>query len=174
MSKVLTFSTKFPSYHPRKGEPTYFVEKIHKSLIGIKSFEDRILIEKQLELELIEPMGSYFYDEEFELCAPKHHTIRAGNRFKAGDMFSPRIWSGRPYNSKQIVIAPDIRVEKVWDFQIQQPIIWVNNIPVSSSHELIKSVSENDGLEIKEFLDWFQYPKPFKGQIICWNKNINY
>ena len=28
MSRVMTFSRVFPSYHPRKGDPTYFVEAI--------------------------------------------------------------------------------------------------------------------------------------------------
>jgi hypothetical protein len=28
MSKVLTFSRVFPSYHPKAGHPTYFVEKM--------------------------------------------------------------------------------------------------------------------------------------------------
>lgn len=36
----------------------------------------------------------------------KHHTIRAGNRFKTGDYFSPRVWSGSPYNSKQLNMRP--------------------------------------------------------------------
>ena len=35
MSKVITFSRYFPSYHPRKGEPTFFVEKIHWGLIDL-------------------------------------------------------------------------------------------------------------------------------------------
>lgn len=32
MSKVITFSRTFPAYHPRKGEPTYFVEKFWTSI----------------------------------------------------------------------------------------------------------------------------------------------
>lgn len=27
MAKVISFSTKFPPYHPNAGEPTFFVEK---------------------------------------------------------------------------------------------------------------------------------------------------
>jgi hypothetical protein len=32
MSRVITFSRVFPSYHPRKGEATFFVESVLKSL----------------------------------------------------------------------------------------------------------------------------------------------
>lgn len=32
MAKVITFSRVFPSYHPKAGQPTYFVEAIYKAL----------------------------------------------------------------------------------------------------------------------------------------------
>src|SRR3989304_2910881 len=105
MARIITFSTTFPSYHPRRGELTYFREKL---LIGfglsgydMKSFP--------ITLD---------YKSEKEWWWAKYHTIRAGNRWKVGDMFSPRVWSGKPYNSKQIIIAPDIEVMKIWDFEI--------------------------------------------------------
>jgi len=38
MTKVITFSRTYPSYHIRKWEPTNFVEKIYKS-IGFNPFD---------------------------------------------------------------------------------------------------------------------------------------
>src|SRR6188768_2992687 len=109
MSKVLTFSRVFPSYHPRKGKPTYFVEQIQNSLCS-------------MNLPIYggeEDCPMWFLNSlTKENVGYKHHTIRGGNRFKAGDWFSPRVWSGKPYNSKQIIIAPDIQVKKVWDFEL--------------------------------------------------------
>ena len=32
---VITYSRFFPTYHPRKGEPTFFVEKIWKGLYDL-------------------------------------------------------------------------------------------------------------------------------------------
>lgn len=32
MSKVITFSRVFPAYHPKKGQPTYFIEKIYAGI----------------------------------------------------------------------------------------------------------------------------------------------
>lgn len=31
MARVITFSRKFPSYHPKAGQPTHFVEQILNS-----------------------------------------------------------------------------------------------------------------------------------------------
>jgi hypothetical protein len=100
MSRVITFSRYFPAHHPRCGESTYFVEKIWASLET--SFLDQLADEDRI----FNPRLS------LDVFAPKHHTIRAGHRFKAGDWFSPRVWSGKPYNSKQIQFAPDIQVKK--------------------------------------------------------------
>ena len=138
MAKVITFSRTFPSYHPKKGQETKFVEKF---LNGVK-------------------------------C----HTIRAGNRWNIGDKFSPRFWSGKPYRSPQIIIAADTEIKKVWDFEIKDELMLIDNkfYCWSSSTALLDKLADNDGLSRVELLDWFKYPKDFKGQIICWNENINY
>jgi hypothetical protein len=172
MSKVITFSRQFPSYHPRAGEPTYFVEQLQNSLCsmnlpiyGGKCDPPLKFLESLTKLNV----------------GLKHHTIRAGHRFKAGDWFSTRVWSGKPYNSKQIIIAPDIQVKKVWDFTIKK---YINDWYMDfgrhyvcfgyEDYSTIDTLAKNDGLARQDFLDWFQYPKPFEGQIICWNENIHY
>jgi hypothetical protein len=158
MSKVMTFSRMFPSYHPRKGEPTYFVEKILASL-GQSLADEYRLFNPRLSLDSFEP---------------KHHTIRSGHRFKAGDLFSPRVWSG---NSKQIIIAPDIQVKKVFSFQICpfDGSYLVNTGSISTDD--LKILAINDGFEyLDDFELWFKIKKRcgFSGQIICWNENIEY
>ena len=124
-----------------------------------------------------------FISSEFNLLEdylPKHHTIRAGHRFKVGDKFSPRVWSGNPYNSKQIIIAPDTEIVKVWDFVIKldeadEPSIYLNGkfysqIGAGDSVEIAK----NDGLTVMDMKLWFKHPKPFDGQIIAWSDIPNY
>lgn len=174
MSKVLTFSRKFPAYHPKAGQPTYFVEKIakslHKSGLAPWDIPDEI-----------------FCQEMYYLSEPKNHTIRAGNRWKVGDKFSPRVWgddinpkSGKSgaYQSKQIIIAPDIEVKKVWEFFINGGEFKIDdNIYGGESEsifELLELIALNDGLNRHDLMAWFKYPKPFSGQIICWNENVNY
>lgn len=165
MSKVITFSRLFPAYHPRKGEPTYFVEKIWS---GIKEDFSKTLIGLDNEL----------FNFSKGIYKPKYHTIRAGNRWKVGDKFSPRVWSDKPYRSKQITISPDIEIKKVWEVKIEQfgssKIISYPTKRKGYDYMIsLGDVANNDGLSIKDFNNWF-IKVPFIGQIICWNENINY
>lgn len=112
MSKVITFSRFFPAYHPKAGQPTYFVEKIWQSLGGPTHDHAMAFAERPGDYTSSIAWGYRMVD------GIKHHTIRAGHRWKEGDWFSPRVWSGKPYRSKMIQFAPDIQVKKVWDFDI--------------------------------------------------------
>lgn len=180
MSRVLTFSRFFPSYHARRGEPTYFVEKIWRSLLPENS-----------------PLRPYWMDDKWLInddntksipwdYEPKHHTIRAGHRWKVGDKFSPCVWvlpGGRfTKGNKQIIIAPDIEVKKVWDFDIIDlggvDCIRIDGEPFGQFHPLAKGcqdIAKNDGLTAIELIQWFSKPSPIvQYQIICWNGSIEY
>lgn len=189
MSKVITFSRTFPSYHPRKGEPTNFVEKVWMSFIDLG------LISMSRCCELSRETGFGWFDmNNIRKCpfTPKGHTIRKGHRFKAGDYFSPRVWgndinpkSGRkgPYHSKQIIIAPDIEVKKVWNMHFE----WmrkegdaeytlygfINDKLVTP--ETAITLADNDGLTVEDMNYWFAKVKHMEEfQIICWNEKVNY
>lgn len=170
MSRVITFSRTFPAYHPKAGQPTYFVEKLWNS---IYAGQDR-------EVALIShELGGIWsgWCEVRESEQPKHHTIRGGHRFKVGDKFSPRVWSGKPYNSKQIIIAPDIEVKKTFDFVIDILGGEYRMNGVAIHIETLKLISMNDGFsELDDFELWFNVKRGegFIGQIICWNENVNY
>lgn len=177
--KVITFSRNFPTTHPRKGEPTYFVEKIFRSFITyehLTSSDQNDFADYYCELiSDLELTGLDYY--------PKHHTIRAGERWKVGDWFSPRIWSGKPYASKQIQFAPPIQIKKIWPVEIKISVeCFEIGIPTTAkdySFQLpIDEVSKNDGLSIDDFKNWFLiHPKKkelFQGQILCWNDSIEY
>ena len=167
MAKVITFSQKFPSYHPKAGQPTYFVEAFYKSLFVMKC------LPKELE--------ESFNHEVFLNGMTKHHTVRSGNRFKKGDFFSPRVWgtdvnpkSGKSgaYHSKQIILSHDTEIKNVWDIEINEATeISINGKFISYGWEV--ELANNDGLSWQEFNDWF-VKLPFKGQIICWNDAISY
>mgnify|MGYP000913225095 FL=1 len=167
MAKVITFSQKFPSYHPKAGQPTYFVEAFYKSLFVMKC------LPKELE--------ESFNHEVFLNGMTKHHTVRSGNRFKKGDFFSPRVWgtdvnpkSGKSgaYHSKQIILSHDTEIKNVWDIEINEATeISINGKFISYGWEV--ELANNDGLSWQEFNDWF-VKLPFKGQIICWNDAVYY
>ncbi len=172
MARVITFSKVFPSYHFRKGEPTFFIEKFLNSIYKNKDIPYGFYtLKKYDELNLT-------FDETE---ADKHHTIRLGNRWKSGDFFSPRVWSGKPYNSKQIIIAPDTEIKNVWDIEI-----WTDNtycfIGIKTGENewsLISfgEVAKNDGLTPQELKAWFKLKPnqdPIKAQIICWSNSVKY
>lgn len=168
------FSRTFPMTHTRAGKPTWFVEKIWKCLWETTSFQG--IAEYEAAYQETFPVGEA-PEENIHCHFPKGHTIRAGNRWKIGDFFAPRIWSGRPYNSKTIQFAPPIMVENIWRFSIINRTIYIDAAAVHT--DTIERVAKNDGLAFDDFLTWFmpvskkQQPD-FEGQIICWNKNIEY
>lgn len=178
MSRVITFSRVFPSYHPRKGDPTYFVEQIWNGFRdeGFELSEEYYSFVR--EYQKIKRVG-----EHLHFGGVKHHTIRAGHRWKVGDYFSPRVWSGEPYNSKQIQFAPDIQVMKVWDFDAEG-----TDFFLSGKHEIthpegfdFSELEKNDGLSNGALIDWICLSPDFKkkgnkfsGQVICWNDSLTY
>src|SRR5687768_9033097 len=98
MARPILFSQRFPSYHPRKGELTFFVEKIWKYLAGQHDEHAGRALKDFFESDLFSSFSP-------DMIFPKFHTIRSGHRWKVNEVFSPRIWSGPPYRSKQIPIG---------------------------------------------------------------------
>lgn len=169
MSKVITFSRVFPAYHPRKGEKTFFPEKVLGGLIELGLCDSDTILRNNLDLNIF-----FIIDLNKNF---KYHTIRAGNRWKVGDKFSPRVWSGKPYKSKQIIIAPDIEIKKTWDFHMDLNGVYSLNGKYLD-HKKYFHLAKNDGLEVSDMFHWFMpnfdKPKEFTGQIISWNENIKY
>lgn len=172
-------SRYFPSHHPKAGQHTYFVEKLWMSINAENLKWER---PDALEVE-----WNNYTDNNFE---PKNHTIRAGNNVKAGDFIQFYCWSGKPYRSKQIVIAPPIEVKKVWNINIDfDKSDLINNKPAIRFHcngliykygsVFSEELSKNDGLSLIDMRDWFSvHPKleknTFSGQIICWSNDTSY
>lgn len=167
--KVITFSRFFPKGHPRQGQPTHFVEKVEACLADtIPGWE----MPKTFTLHEWHPY--------YNCTMPKGHTIRAGNRWKPGNMASLRVWSDKPYRSKQVEFA-QVEVKKVWRVEINMfqtsPIIKVENRLLTYEEGI--DIAANDGLSLTDFISWFAiHPKKkeqkFSGQIIAWNPDINY
>jgi len=167
--KVLTFSRFFPKGHPKHGQPTWFVEKIMAGLADTlpdwKMKDDFIL---------------YDWYQYYNCTMLKHHTIRVGNRWKAGDMASLRVWSDKPYRSKQVEFAK-VKIIKTWDVSISDGNYSINTIQHGSfiPDTGLQTLANNDGLYVADFWAWFNiHPKrngeQFSGQIICWSDKVSY
>ncbi len=162
MARVIIFSRKYPSYHTRKCENTFFVEKFLRSLLDERTFPNLVGANSlNIPVSMIGMINK---------SQPKNHTIREGKRWKVGDKFSPRIWSGKPYRSKQIIISPDVIVKQIWNFRLTKSNYYLNGKKLNLTQ--LKEVALNDGLTSDDLELWFQ--KPFKGQIICWSDKVNY
>ena len=168
MARAIMFSKYFPSYHPKAGQPTYFVEKIRKYLSGSGNGESSQNFTKSL---LNDVSGNTSSVDVF----PKFHTIRSGHRWKELEYFSPRIWSGPPYASKQVKITDDLQIKHVWDILILPSYeVFINGqlYGFYGSPE-VDALAKHDGLSGEDFQSWFS-KLPFDGQIICWDEHIEY
>lgn len=165
MSRVITFSRFFPKGHPREGKPTTFVERLWRGLMpemDIRSFIWSSPDHRKLTELFFEP-------EDFQPCQAKIHTIRSGKRWKAGDIFSPRVWSDKPYNSKQIIVCPDLELYKVKDIEINKKgVIMIDGKYYSCDPFCTHPLALNDGLSGQDFRDWFAPSLPLSGQILLW------
>jgi hypothetical protein len=172
----LSISKTFMAGHPRRGEPTYFSNKIlltvdkpeetfeHK---GKKFFLDR---------------NAYDKDTAFQAgWSPKIHTIRENYPYwariaeevNAGrGILSLRQWSGSPYNYKREGSKP-VEFLQLTKMGIQK--VKIEHIPISGSHIVvgvnvegavknIDLVARNDGLSVDDFCKWFK--KDTEGCII--------
>lgn len=159
MSKVITFSMKYPAYHPRAGEPTHFVEKV---VNAFQEIDTPIFEIDELDLEHC----------PWDHFGKKWHTIRAGHRWNVGDKFSPRVWSGRPYHSRQVTIAADITISKIWNIEVGEDLcIWIYT-DNEGDEDILQRLAANDGLSLSDLQAWFH--KPMTGQIICWSPVVEY
>lgn len=131
---VLTVSSRFPSYHRRVGQPTFFRDEI---LAGRKIHTIRENADWWMEVA---------------------EKVNAGKK-----VLSIREWSGKPYASKQTEITQFTKIGV-------QKVQWVGTDVVIGPHEynitIFEDMAANDGLQIKDFLNWFKYPEPFTGVIL--------
>lgn len=125
---VLTVSQYFPQTHPRKGEVTGFIPAIHS---GHKIHTIRA---------------------NFEHWADRVEEINEGRA-----ALSVRVWNGKPYRSKQREVLKyyGLGIERLEFHPGKSFSPYVTNgenyVDVSTFE-----LARNDGLERKDFLDWFR------------------
>lgn len=148
---VLMVSRTFPSWHPKKGQPTYFLEKILRA--RNKRPKKQLFIQHGLDYSIKET---------------KIHTIRSNFDFwhkrisdihYGGFELSLRYWEGMPYKSRQIELlkipGKDLSLQKLIfiDGDINRPTIAGNGSAVFGiSPDML---SENDGLTLEDWKQWF-------------------
>jgi hypothetical protein len=108
--KIITFSRYFPVYHPKAGQPTEFVQKILLSLIEV----GHISMSKSVEIGQKYGFPGFFSINDVRKLdlSPKHHTIRAGNRWKEGEWFSPASGAVSPTHRSRLNLPRRFRYRR--------------------------------------------------------------
>lgn len=175
MSKVITFSRK-SKHITGLDNRTFFVEKIlntigvdyksEKYLEKLKTLNKTNLEKGKLSnLDLILFQDSLVVEQVYsDHPVKKSQTIRKGHRWKAGEYFSPRVWSRKPYTSPQIIFFDDLFITKTNIVRISKMAMEIKeNGDILCFHSKF-SLAHDDGLKYKDFVEWFN--KDFEGQVI--------
>jgi len=154
----LKFATKFPDWHPRKGQLTFFPANI---LYGLIESEQISKLDFLMHLNRPHIHCPQECDAGYNLS--KGHTARKGHIFKVGDWIQPVTEDGTK-------ICPPLQLTWVRDMQIEQDMdgfeqVYLNNAPIPNNEKA--ELSANDGLSIEDFIAWFSR-EPFDGQLIGW------
>jgi hypothetical protein len=146
---VLMISRTYPATHPRKGEETYFVQKIDQ-------------INMVESLQLFQPTKLHTIRRNYKLWAKR---IKAIQEDKA--VLSLRYWSGSPYNflkdgSKQIEFArldkdSGIGLQKLTFYESDSCCPYVYGMDGISNEPIeVSELATNDGLSLQDFKAWFR------------------
>lgn len=160
----LTLSQTFPATHPRKGEPTYFEEKLHNSLLRNKGMNVGYALTPSFAVPDGKQLKPHTIRANYPFLAKRFEKINAGEA-----VLSVRQWSGKPYRSKMIEICrltkeDGIGIQKLkfasdrdgchnwWHFSIDGRYCHYDTKADYVPNEL----AENDGLSYKDWQDWFR------------------
>lgn len=135
---VITFSNNYPSYHPKKGTSTGFIDKI---LNKVKTSTIR---------------GNYDRWQKIR------REVNKGNAY-----LSLRYWSDKPYRSKQIEFARSYQIATHRIFITNSVSGFEMSINGRYSlYETMERISKMEGFEdVEDFNDWFQKDE-FEGVMI--------
>lgn len=143
---VIIVSERFPNYHRRAGELTNFPS----------------LITREKKLHTIR--GNY------KLWAQRFEQIEKGAAF-----LSVRVWTGKPYKSKQQELA---RFHKKQEIGIQKADFsydYSSNVLIDGKEfSALRQLAKNDGLRLSDFEDWFKNHNLSEPMAIIHFTNLRY
>ena len=131
---VITLAKTFPAWHPRKGEPTGFLEKFLNGQTG----------NGNAKLHTIRA--------NYPLWEKRIREVQNGNA-----VLSVRQWSGRPYASKQVEIARLTALDGVGIQKLELINVYGCNRPIVGIGDAnFHGLSNNDGLSYQDWANWFK------------------
>ena len=162
----LGVSKTFPTTHPRKGEQTFFVEKIQNNAnLFCMSATTRVLSEAEFGVK------THTIRSNYPLWAKRMEEVQAGRAVI--ELF---YWADKPYRSKQVVFAT---LDKDSGCGVQELSFIENKIDFPSvpgggyaARVTTEWLSKYDGLSLEDFKAWFKgYDLSKKMAIIHFTKS---
>ena len=159
----LGVSRNFPTTHARKGEQTWFIQAILNELNNHKETLITCYDENYKETNiLISHRKLHTCRANYELWVKRMAEVLAGRAVI--ELF---YWSGKPYNSKQVVFAT---LDKYSGCGVQRVYFAINTLelPFIDNFEekqsltdvqgihILNQLAKNDGLLLDDFSAWFK------------------
>ena len=154
----LGVSRTFLKKHPRKGQPTCFVEKIQLAMCKLVQLPGDLLIDLEPKLHTCRV--------NYPLWEKRMKAVQAGEAVI--ELF---YWEGKPYRSKQIVFAT---LDKDSGCGVQELNFMISYKPDGNGMEYtintpclhyrnhafdyldLEEIAKNDGLSLYDFKSWFK------------------
>jgi len=157
---VIFVSRAYPAYHPRKGQPTNFVEKINSSILlnGLKKKLNATFITEPSDLKI------HTFRGNFQLWEKRVNEVLAGN---AVIVIKYHTLGRYVKGNKQIEFVKldkDSGVgiqEAIYESNFEEP---YNGMAIKCEDGIFRDfpfykLAANDGLSNKDFADWFKKGK---------------
>jgi len=155
----IQISRTFPATHPRKGDPTFFVEELLNGIIPCSLLSNQ-------EIERLSPFSEFY----FNTCEPKLHTCRKNyplweKRFKnimGGEaVLELYYWSGKPRKSKTVTICQlgkddGIGLQEMMMYKEHHGAFICNEKGFDPMVFDWSEIAKNDGLSLPDFEAWFK------------------
>lgn len=163
----IPLSRVFPATHPKKGEHTFFREKIMASLGRHEELRQECFQEPK-------PNKLHTIRENVEYWKKRIDEINAGNA-----VLEVYEWTGKPYNSYAKTLFTfdqhsgvgyqDLLFSKS---NLDFPIVFNRNDGVLAL--MPNNIAKNDGLSLEDFKDWFKKSNLEKPKIIIHFTDFRY
>lgn len=144
---VIIVSRYFPATHKRRGEETFFREKI------LSGQGDRYKHKLVQECFQKPPEKIHTIRANFELWANRIKEVQEGKA-----VLSLRYWSGKPYRSKQVEICRLAKDDGVGVQLLRFPGGFFGSQLVDGEIKYwnLETLAKNDGLSFDDFREWFR------------------
>ena len=137
---ILTLSRNFPAKHPKKGQPTYFKDKVHAAITHNEEYWNK----------------PHTIRDNYPLWAKRFEKINRGEA-----CLSVRQWTGKPRHSPQeelfrLTQEDGIGLQMIKFAQYSDGKIYMDCAHIEGKDIEGETIAQNDGLSYLDWQAWFR------------------